>query len=325
LTITNRAPTASFTTTPNPAQVGETVNFNGSASTDPDGTIAKYEWDLDGNGTYETSAGTVATTSRSYTPAGDRTIGLRVTDNNGATATTTRTISVRATYETAVRATAGLIDYWRLGESTGTSLTDAIGGNTATARNGVTLGTAGNLTLDPNTAASFDGTNDNAAASVNLSGTSKVTIEFWMKWTTFANNDDLAFEFTNNNTNSNGAFVINPNSTTSTSRFEVALGRNGSRNNVYFTRPSAGVWHHYAFVLNTTALAATQIIPYVDGLPVAFVKGSSGTGAGNFANSTLNFMSRNGSSLFGAGALDEVAIYNQALTATQIAQHYAAR
>ena len=325
LTITNRAPTASFTTTPNPAKVGETVNFNGSASADPDGTIAKYEWDLDGNGTYETSTGTVATTSRSYTPAGDRTIGLRVTDNNGATATTTRTISVRATYETAVRATAGLIDYWRLGETSGTSLADAIGGNTATARNGVVLGTAGNLTLDPNTATSFDGTNDNAAASVNLSGTSKVTIEFWMKWTTFANNDDLAFEFTANNTNSNGAFVINPNSTTSSSRFEVALGRNGSRNNVYFTRPSAGVWHHYAFVLNTTALAATQIVPYVDGLPVAFVKGSSGTGAGNFANSTLNFMSRNGSSLFGAGSLDEVAIYNQALTATQIAQHYAAR
>jgi YD repeat-containing protein len=325
LTVTNRAPTASFTATPSPAKVGETVSFNAAGSTDPDGTVTKYEWDLDGNGTYETSTGTTATTSRSYTPAGDRTIGLRVTDNLGATATTTRTVSVRATYETAVRGTAGLIDYWRLGETSGTSLADAIGGNTATARNGVTLGTAGNLTLDPNTAASFDGTNDNAAASVNLSGTSKVTIEFWMKWTTNTNNDDLAFEFTSNNTNNNGAFVINPNSTTSTSRFEVALGRNGSRNNVYFTRPSAGVWHHYAFVLNTAATASQQILPYVDGQPVSFVKGSSGTGAGNFANSTLNFMSRNGSSLFGAGVLDEVAIYNQALTATQIAQHYAAR
>ena len=36
-------------------------------------------------------------------------------------------------------------------------------------------------------------------------------------------------------------------------------------------------------------------------------------------------MSRNGSSLFGAGSLDEVAIYNQALTATQISQHFAAK
>jgi len=325
LTVSNRAPTASFTTTPNPAKAGENVSLNGSGSSDPDGTIAKYEWDLDGNGSYETSTGTTATTTRTFTPAGEKTIGLRVTDNNGATATTTRVLTVRGPYETAIRATSGLIDYWRLGETSGTNLIDAIGGRTATARNGVTLGSAGNLTQDPNPAASFDGVNDNAAAAINLSGTSKVTIEFWMKWTSFANNDDLALEFTANNTINNGAFVINPNSTTSSSRFEVALGRNGSRNNVYFTRPSAGVWHHYAFVLNTAATASQQIIPYVDGQPVAYVKGSSGTGAGNFANSTLNFMSRNGSSLFGAGVLDEVAIYNQALTATQISQHFAAR
>jgi len=326
LTVTNRAPTASFTATPNPALTGQTVSYSAAGSSDPDGTIAKYEWDLDGNGSFETSTGTTASASSSYATGGNRTVGLRVTDNLGATGTTTRAVTVRGPYENAVRSTAGLIDYWRLGESSGsTSLADSVGSATATARNGVTLGTAGNLTLDPNTAASFDGTNDNAAASVNLSGTSKVTIEFWMKWTSFANNDDLAFEFTANNTNNNGAFVINPNSTTSSSRFEVALGRNGSRNNVYFTRPSAGVWHHYAFVLNTTATASQQILPYVDGQLVSFVKGSSGTGAGNFANSTLNFMSRNGNSLFGAGVLDEVAIYNQALTATQISQHFAAR
>jgi PKD repeat protein len=325
LTVTNRAPTASFTATPATPLVNQTVSYSASGSTDPDGTVAKYEWDLDGNGTYETNTGTTASASSSYTPAGDRTIGLRVTDNLGATATTTRTVSVRGSYENAVRSTAGLIDYWRLGETSGTSLADVIGGRTATTSGGPTLGAAGNLTLDPNTAVSFDGSNDDAAASVNLSGTSKVTIEFWMKWTTFANNDDLAFELTSNNTNNNGAFVINPNSTTSGSRFEVAIGRNGSRNNAYFTRPSAGVWHHYAIVLNTTAIGSQQILAYVDGAAVSITKGSSGTGAGNFANSTLNFMSRNGSSLFGAGTLDEVAIYNQALTATQIAQHFAAR
>ncbi len=325
LTITNRAPTASFTATPNPALTSQIVSYNAGASSDPDGTIVKYEWDLDGNGSFETNSGTTATASSSYGTGGNRTVGLRLTDNLGAAAATTRTVTVRGPYENAVRSTTGLIDYWRLGETSGTSLADSVGSSTATARNGVTLGAAGNLTLDPNTAASFDGSNDNAAASVNLSGTSKVTIEFWMKWSSNTNNDDLAFEFTNNNTNSNGAFVINPNSTTSSSRFEVALGRNGSRNNVYFTRPSAGVWHHYAFVLNTTAIASQQILPYVDGQAVSFVKGSSGTGAGNFANSTLNFMSRNGSSLFGAGTLDEVAVYNQALTGAQIAQHFAAR
>ena len=68
-----------------------------------------------------------------------------------------------------------------------------------------------------------------------------------------------------------------------------------------------------------------SITPYVDGKAVSFSKGTSNLGGGNFANSTLNFMSRNGSSLFGKGSLDEVALYNQNLTATQIAQHFAAR
>jgi hypothetical protein len=35
-------------------------------------------------------------------------------------------------------------------------------------------------------------------------------------------------------------------------------------------------------------------------------------------------MSRGGTSLFGAGTLDDVAIYNQDLTASTIAAHYAA-
>jgi PKD repeat protein len=331
VTVTNRAPTASFTATPNPVAPGATVSFNASGSVDPDGTIAKYEWDLDGNGSYETNTGTTAATSKSFTPAGAKTIGLRVTDNSGATGTTTQTVTVVGPYYKAVSSTAGLVDYWRLGESSGTTFANSVAGAPSATRtsnilnSGATLGVAGPLTLDSNTAVSFDGSNDDADAALNLSSSSTLTLEFWMKWTTFSNNDDLAFEFTSNFNNTNGGFLVNPNSTTSTSRFEVALGRGTSRNSAYFTRPSANVWHHYAFVMNTAAAAAQQILVYVDGGPVSIVKGASGTGAGNFANSTLNFMSRNGSSLYGAGSLDEVAIYNQALSASQISQHYAAK
>src|SRR4051794_17826317 len=140
ITIQNQLPVASFTATPNPATAGSTVTFNGSASKDPDGTIAQYEWDLDGNGTYETSTGTTTTTTRSYASATEPVVGLRVTDNRGATGTTTKTLSVRGPYNNAVRATSGLIDYWRLGETSGTSLNDVTGGRNATALNGVTLG-----------------------------------------------------------------------------------------------------------------------------------------------------------------------------------------
>ena len=48
------------------------MQFNASTSTDVDGSIVKYEWDLDGNGSYETDTGTTKTTSRTYATAGHR-------------------------------------------------------------------------------------------------------------------------------------------------------------------------------------------------------------------------------------------------------------
>ena len=92
----NTAPTASFSASPNPAQIGRTVSFDGAASSDPDGSIASYRWDLDGNGSFETDGGSSATASHSYSTAGDVTVGLRVTDNQGATAYATRTLTVTA-------------------------------------------------------------------------------------------------------------------------------------------------------------------------------------------------------------------------------------
>ena len=60
---TNKLPQASFTASPNPVTTNAQVNFDASASSDPDGTIVKYEWDLDGNGSYETNTGTTPTTT----------------------------------------------------------------------------------------------------------------------------------------------------------------------------------------------------------------------------------------------------------------------
>ena len=56
----NRAPNGGFTISQNPAKTNTSITFDASASHDPDGTIAKYEWDLDGNGTYETNTGSNA-------------------------------------------------------------------------------------------------------------------------------------------------------------------------------------------------------------------------------------------------------------------------
>jgi YD repeat-containing protein len=324
LAVKNRPPTASFTAVPNPTPIGTNVSLDGSASSDPDGTIVKYEWDLDGNGSYETNTGANATTSKRYTNGGDVTVGLRVTDDSGETATTSRTISVVGTYYGAVSSTPGLIDYWRLGEKSGTTFADGVGSNTAISEGGVGLGVPGAITGDPNPAAAFDGSNDTASAKLNLSGTSQLTLEFWLNWAAYANNDRLAFEFTSNFNNFDGGFLVDPNAGELGGKFGVAIGRGGSRNNAYFARPSAGAWHHYTLVFDSQAPAAQQVVPYVDGQPISYEKTASGTGAGNFANSTLYFMSRNAITLFGKGNLDEVALYNRALSSSEVSTHFEA-
>ena len=71
------------------------------SGTDTDGTIVKYEWDFDGNGTYDfaipvTSPSTSGSTFHNYTAAGVYHPVLRVTDNGGATDTDVTTVTVLA-------------------------------------------------------------------------------------------------------------------------------------------------------------------------------------------------------------------------------------
>ena len=80
-------PTASITASPNPALVNENVTFDGSGSTG-DGlgsSITTYEWDLDGDNTFETSTGNNPTVSRPYSAPATITVSLRVTDDDGDT------------------------------------------------------------------------------------------------------------------------------------------------------------------------------------------------------------------------------------------------
>ena len=80
----NQPPTAAFTV----ACSGLACSFDGRSSTD-DGSIASYAWSF-GDG----STGTGATPQHTYASAGTRTVQLTVTDNAGATASTSRSVTV---------------------------------------------------------------------------------------------------------------------------------------------------------------------------------------------------------------------------------------
>jgi len=88
----NEPPSANFTWLPDEPTTDNVVTFDASASFDPDGTIVTYEWDFDGDGVYDDATG--LTTSRSFTSAGDYSVGLKVTDDDGATDTIIRFFTV---------------------------------------------------------------------------------------------------------------------------------------------------------------------------------------------------------------------------------------
>ncbi|MCH7472939.1 PKD domain-containing protein, partial [bacterium] len=68
------------------------VNFNASGSTVDVGTIVNYEWDLDGDGTYEQDTGLTATASHTYGDTGEFTATVRVTSSYGVQATASDTV-----------------------------------------------------------------------------------------------------------------------------------------------------------------------------------------------------------------------------------------
>ncbi len=92
----HRAPTALIVTQPPNPVVNQPTTLDGSRSSD-DGTIAKYEWDLNGDGTFETSTAAVPQATTTFATTGPRTVGLKVTDGDGATDQTTLRVQVSAT------------------------------------------------------------------------------------------------------------------------------------------------------------------------------------------------------------------------------------
>ena len=89
--VENQPPTAAATATPTSGTAPLTVSFDGSQSADSEGSIASYLWTF-GDG----STATGKTASHTYIGAGDYTATLQVTDDQGATGTTTLTIKAEA-------------------------------------------------------------------------------------------------------------------------------------------------------------------------------------------------------------------------------------
>lgn len=92
LTLVNTLPVASFTFQEDPNNALR-FTFNGTGSTDADGAIQTFTWDF-GDGTPEASGGIVAHT---YAEPDDYTVTLTITDEFGASISTSQVVDVTGT------------------------------------------------------------------------------------------------------------------------------------------------------------------------------------------------------------------------------------
>jgi PKD repeat protein len=87
----NQPPIAVMTAAPSTGTAPVTVTFNGSQSTDADGSVTSWAWSF-GDGAFATGP----TTTHVYSTPGTFVAALTVTDNGGATSTTSTSVVVNA-------------------------------------------------------------------------------------------------------------------------------------------------------------------------------------------------------------------------------------
>lgn len=91
-TAENKSPTAAFDIKPSEPTVGQEVTFDASASTDPDGSIKQYRWDLTGDGELDTQG---EQTTYVFEQTGEYEVTLTVVDEEGNEGTAEDSVTIR--------------------------------------------------------------------------------------------------------------------------------------------------------------------------------------------------------------------------------------
>src|SRR3954451_1963933 len=198
--------------------------------------------------------------------------------------------------------------WWRLGETSGPSAAEARGLTAGTWTGGVTFGAPGALDGDDDRAATVAG-----GGSVNFGSTfpttaTAVTVEAWARLTStgtrYVLSDGSSSRGFHLYTSGSGAPNFRVSTSTTTQTLTAAT-------------MSRNAWHHLAGTFGGGVATL-----YVDGA-VAVTRAVSGTlriSADPLAGGRLS----TSSSSYWAGSLDELAVYDRALTAAEVAAHVAA-
>jgi hypothetical protein len=214
------------------------------------------------------------------------------------------------------------VAFWRLDEATGTTAADRAGTNDGAVSGGVTLGEPGALS-DGNTAMRFDGadgssvTAPNSATLMAINGSEAITMEAWINPESLVlpSGFRLFYSFPGQPASYLGLFNGGP------PRIVVALVIDGVQRS-FAAGPTlvAGSWYHVAATYDGAALTL-----YVNGSPVGELTGLSGPVNIGASGVQIGGYPMAGANLSFDGVVDDAAIYGRALSAAEIATHYAMR
>ena len=205
-------------------------------------------------------------------------------------------------YAEAVAGTSGLIAYWRLGETSGMTATDVTGRAPGSLLGGVGLGARGALSGDADTAARFDGVDDELQAS---GGPGAATLEGWFFW-------EAGVALLRDDT-SGGGWIL---AYDSGGRIACRAGGTALVSTTPVSEVRDGRWHHFALTRDRD-----EVRLYLDGRRLTLPADPPGTAT---AAAPWRVM-HNGSTVgqYSRGLADEIAIYDRPLTAADIRQRAA--
>lgn len=209
-------------------------------------------------------------------------------------------------YDQEIANTPGLRAYWRLNEATAGPVIDSSVNGLSGTNNGATINQPGLISTDPDTAYTFDGTNDyisvGSTSVLNIGGTTPYSVEFWWRSGSLPAGDDTFFNI-------------------------------GSVASVYI-QSGTGYWAHLRSGQNSFAIKGPQvnttyhIVAVYDGAEMLlYVNGEEVSSAATTTsipsiNRSLTIGAWTSGSNFMPGTIDEFAFYNVALPLDTILDHY---
>ncbi len=202
------------------------------------------------------------------------------------------------------------VGYWRLGEPSGTTVNDSAGDNPGTYEGGAQLGADSLVPADPvNAAVQLDGSNDRVSVenAPELTPTGQVSVEAWIKPDQVPSSgfrgivvkpETFALQFNNG-------------------RLEFTVVQNGVRRRAQ-APPGTVVAGQTYHVVGSYDGAHVRI--YLNGAPAGSLDLTGGIGPD--AGGELSIGSWDDRQEFVDGTVDEVALYDEALSPARIDDHY---